>query len=65
MDLNDAQLSALEELVNELMKPAPEETKVRSCLKLAGLHDPRDPLARIQTVLDALRFELPDKELNE
>ena len=64
MDLSEARLSALEGLVNELMKPSPEEEKVQSYLREAGLHDPKDPLARIHAVLDALHFEHPDKEID-
>lgn len=63
MELNEDRLTALEGLVNELMKPTPEEEKIQSYLKEAGLNDPKDPLARIHAVLDALRFEHPDKEI--
>jgi hypothetical protein len=63
MELSEGKLNALEGLVNELMKPSPEESKIQSYLKEAGLNDPKDPLARIHAVLDALRFEHPDKEM--
>ena len=65
MELTESRLNALEGLVNELMKPSPEEEKIQSFLREAGLHDPKDPLARIHAVLDALRFEIPDKELKD
>ena len=63
MELTEGKLTALEGLVNELMKPSPEEDKIQVFLKAAGLNDPKDPLARIHAVLDALRFEHPDKEM--
>lgn len=63
MELTEGRLTALEGLVNELMKTSPEEEKIQTFLKEAGLNDPKDPLARIHAVLDALRFEHPDKEI--
>lgn len=63
MELTESKLTALEGLVNELMKAVPEEEKIQIFLKAAGLNDPKDPLARIHAVLDALRFEHPDKEI--
>lgn len=65
VELNDRQLVALEGLVNELLKNVPEEEKIQSYLNAAGLEDPKDPVARIQAVLNALRFELPDAEIAE
>lgn len=63
MELSERQLNVLEGLVNELLKATPEEEKIQSYLTAAGLEDPKDPVARIQTVLDALRFELPETEI--
>jgi len=65
MEFNEGQLSALEGLVNELMKASPVEEKIQSFMALAGLNDPKDQLARIQAVLDALKFEHPSKEIEE
>ncbi len=65
MELNEVQLIALEGLVNELLKPAPEEEKIQGFLAEAGISDPKDPVARIQTVLNALKFEHQDKEIQE
>jgi hypothetical protein len=65
LELSERQLVVLEGLVNELLKAAPEEEKIQSFMTAAGLEDPIDPVARIQTVLDALRFELPDSEIKE
>jgi hypothetical protein len=65
MDLTEKKLTALEGLVNELLKPQPKEEKVQSFLKDVGIQDPGDPVARIQIVLDALRFEEKDKAFNE
>jgi hypothetical protein len=65
MDLNETQLHALENLVDELLKPTPVETRVKGFLEKAGISDPHDPVARIQSVLEALRFHQPEKEFNE
>ena len=62
MDLSETQLHALENLVDELLKPTPEEGKVQHFLSDAGISDPHDPVARIQTVLEALRFHAPEQE---
>lgn len=57
LGIEDMRLIALEELVNELMKPLPEERLVQSYMKQSGLKDPGDQVARIQLVLKTLQFE--------
>ena len=56
-------LSILETLVEELLKKAPEEKVVRSCMNKAGIPDTKDPIDRINKVLLALHFEEKDKEI--
>lgn len=61
-------LRILETLVDELIKEAPEEKVVQSCMTAMGLADGRDPIDRINKVLAALEFELDDddkKEMNQ
>lgn len=65
MEIDETRLNALEELVNELMKNAPEERLVQSYMKEAGLKDPGDQVARIQLVLKTLEFEKPKAEFEE
>jgi hypothetical protein len=55
--VNDAQLDALEGLVDELLKNSPEEVKIQTFMRQAGLIDPKNHTDRVQAVLDALRFE--------
>jgi hypothetical protein len=58
-------LQILETLVDELLKDAPEEKVVKSCMNAAGLHDTKDPIDRINKVLLALQFEEKGKEFKE
>jgi hypothetical protein len=51
---NDSLMSQLEVLVDELIKDAPQESRVRSCMEAAGLTYSNDPIARMNTVLTAL-----------
>lgn len=64
-EFDDEQMTALEELVNELMKTAPEERLVQSYIKEAGLKDPGDQVSRIQLVLKTLQFKTPRTEFEE
>lgn len=45
------------------MKDAPVESVVTECMTAAGLVDSKDPIDRINKVLMALHFEVPDKEI--
>lgn len=65
MVVNDAQLDALEGLVDELLKNSPEELKIQSFMKQAGITDPKNHTDRVQAVLDALRFEDRKLEIEE
>lgn len=65
MELDNARLNALEELVNELIKAAPEERLIQSYMRDAGLKDPGDQVARIQMILKELQFENPTAEIEE
>ena len=58
-------LVVLETLVEELLKEAPEEKIVRSCMKEVGIPDSKDPIDRINKVLLALQFEEKEKEITE
>jgi hypothetical protein len=58
-------LTVLENLVEELLKDKPEEKTIKQYFKMAGIEDSHDPLERIQEVLQALRFEEPEKEIQE
>ena len=55
-------LTAGNDVVDELLKEAPEEVIVKECMTAAGLKDSRDPIDRINQVLLALHFEEKDKE---
>lgn len=63
MQLPAERLRILEILVDELMKDAPVESVVTECMTAAGLVDSKDPIDRINKVLMALHFEVPDKEI--
>lgn len=63
MSLPEERLRILEILVDELMKDAPAETVVSKCMSECGLEDSKDPIDRINKVLMALHFEVPDKEI--
>ena len=58
-------LRILETLVEELLKDAPEERRVREYMSAAGLEDKNDHVDRINTVLHALHFEEIDKGFAE
>ncbi len=58
-------LNILETLVEELLKDAPEEKVVRTCMSAAGIPDSKDPIDRINKVLLALHFEEKDKGITE
>lgn len=55
-------LYVLEKLAEELLKNVPEESVVTSFMKEAGLVDTKDPIDRINKVLQALHFEEKEKE---
>lgn len=63
MQLPAERLRILEILVDELMKDAPTEAVVSECMTAAGIEDSKDPIDRINKVLMALHFEVPDKEI--
>lgn len=65
MKLSEDRLQAIEVLVNELLKSSPEESKVQGFLKKAGIEDPKDPVARIESVLEALQYQQPEKDFKE
>jgi hypothetical protein len=50
----DTLMTQLEILVDELIKNAPHESRVRTCMEAAGLTYSVDPIARMNTVLEAL-----------
>lgn len=47
-------LSRLESLVDELNKDLPDEHRVRTCMKAAGIPYSADPISRMSSVLSAL-----------
>lgn len=49
-------LNHLEDLVDELIKDAPEETLVRYHMNAVGIRYTSDPVARLSTVLEALEL---------
>lgn len=61
----EKRLKILETLVDELMKDEPAEHVVSECMSAAGIEDSKDPIDRINKVLMALHFEVPDKEIKE
>lgn len=61
--MTSEKLIILETLVEELLKAAPEEKVVRSCMNKAGIPDSKDPIDRINKVLLALHFEEKEKEI--
>lgn len=65
MEIDKSRLSDLELLVDELLKPMPEEQKVQSYMRKVGLSDPGEPIGRLQTVLELLNFREKDKEFTE
>lgn len=50
----DVQISNLENLVDELVKESPQETRIRAYMKAAGLPYSEDPIDRLSRVLAAL-----------
>jgi len=58
-------LTALENLVDELLKPSPKESVIDNCMHAAGLDKSKDPIERINRVLSALQFETPIQEIEE
>jgi hypothetical protein len=50
-------LAKLEELVDEMIKDVPIESRVRACMKAVGVSYSTDPIERMKTVLSALEFE--------
>lgn len=47
-------LEQLEDLVDELIKESPQEARIRSFMKAAGLQYSEDPIERMNSVLTAL-----------
>lgn len=60
----EERLHTLEQLVDELLKDSPEETKVRDFMTLTGIPYTKDPIERINSVLKALHFHEGDKEIS-
>ena len=52
--VKSTKMELLEHLVDELVKDLPEEGKVVQFMKSAGLADTKDPLERLNVVLNAL-----------
>lgn len=51
---SDERITRLEILVDELIKEKPQESRVRSYMKAAGLPYVEDPIERMNSVLTAL-----------
>lgn len=51
---SDAGLETLENLVDELAKPDPQEDRIRSYMRRAGLVYTNDPIEQLNSVLQAL-----------
>jgi hypothetical protein len=65
MNTQEDKLRVLETLVDELLKEAPAEEVVTSCMSAAGIPDSKDPIDRINKVLLALHFEEKQKGFQE
>ena len=52
--MSSARMEKLESLVDELVKDAPKEARVRACMEAAGLKYTPDPVQRLNGVLSAL-----------
>lgn len=52
----------LESLVEELMKEQPNEHLIQDIMAQTGLHYSKDPITRINSVLQALEFNVPTRE---
>ena len=50
-------LNLLEELVNELIKDHPEESKIKHFMDQTGVRYTEDPIERLDLVLKALHFQ--------
>ena len=61
MKPTEERLRTLETLVEELLKDRPEESVVTSCMLKAGIDDSKDPIDRINKVLQALHFQEDEK----
>lgn len=57
VEVSQNQLDVMERLVEELLKPCPEESLVEDYMQKAGLEYNSDPIERINMVLQALHFE--------
>jgi hypothetical protein len=51
---NNQKLGELENLVDELIKDAPSEERIRFCMEAVGLKYTHDPIGRMSDVLSAL-----------
>lgn len=47
------------------MKDNPTEAVVAECMSKAGIEDSKDPIDRINKVLVALHFAVPNQEIKE
>ncbi len=55
-------LASLEALVDELLKEAPEQERVQTMMQELGLPFQADPIAQLNTVLQALHGPLAERE---
>ena len=56
MKLKNIDVNFMEELTNEVIKKKPEEAKLKSYMKKAGLKYSEDPIERIDIVLKQMQF---------
>lgn len=54
VDSFEIRIAQLETLVDELIKESPQEARIRSYMKAAGLPYSSDPIVRMNCVLEAL-----------
>jgi hypothetical protein len=57
-------LDRLEDLVDELVKESPQESRIRTCMKAVGLPYTADPIERMNCVLTALEGARSDGKNN-
>ena len=61
----DHGVDSLEELVEELTRPAPKESKVKRLMDQHGIPYSIDPFERLNSVLMALQYDLPEIDEQE
>ena len=55
----------LERLVEELIEDQPKENLIQECMERVGLEYTQDFVDRINSVLEALQFEVPRIEMQD